>query len=257
MLRFKSLGSGSTGNATLVEADGLLPFRLLIDCGLGFKHLSCRLGQAGLQPDDIDAVFITHEHGDHIGCARTLALRYRVPVWMSRGTFAGIGSPDFDGLLHFAKDSQPINLGGLQLTPFGVPHDAREPLQAHCTDGAVKLGVVTDLGHATRRVLQQLAGCDALVLECNHDSDLLAASAYPTSLKRRVGGELGHLSNHAAAEIAGAVKHGKLKHLVAAHLSQQNNRPGLARQAMCEALGCAADDIVVADAENGTPWLHL
>ena len=257
MLRFKSLGSGSTGNATLVEAGGLLPFHLLIDCGLGFKHLSHRLCQAGLQPEDIDAVFITHEHGDHIGCARTLALRHRVPVWMSRGTYAAIGSPDFDGLLHFAKDSQAIDLGGLQLTPFAVPHDAREPLQAYCTDGAVKLGVLTDLGHATRHVLEQLAGCDALVLECNHDSDMLAASNYPAFLKRRVGGDHGHLSNQAAADLAGAVKHGKLKHLVAAHLSQQNNLPDLARQAMCQAMDCKADDIVVADAQIGTPWLHL
>ena len=93
---------GSTGNATVVEATGLVPLRLLIDCGLGIRQLMCRLGEAGLQPEDIDAVFITHEHGDHIGCARSLALRYRIPVWMSGGTHAAIGSPDFDGMLHTA-----------------------------------------------------------------------------------------------------------------------------------------------------------
>lgn len=257
MLRFKSLGSGSSGNATLVEASGLAPFGLLIDCGLGIRQLGLRLGEAGLQPQDIHAVFITHEHGDHIGCARAFCLRYRIPVWMSRGTHAALGFPDFDGLLHRARDGQAIDLGGLSITPFAVPHDAGEPLQLTCTDGSVKLGVVTDLGHGNAHVLTHLTGCDGLVLECNHDSDMLAESSYPVFLKRRVGGDYGHLSNSAAAGIARAVGHGRLKHLVAAHLSVQNNRPELARHAMAVALDCGADDIVVASAGGGTPWLHL
>ena len=257
MLRFKSLGSGSTGNATVVEAMGLVPLRVLVDCGLGIRQLMCRLGEAGLQPEDINAVFITHEHGDHIGCARSLSLRYRIPVWMSGGTHAAIGSPDFDGLLHTARDGKTIDLGGLQLTPFTVPHDAREPMQLSCTDGSVKLGVLTDLGHATAHVLAHLQGCDAMLLECNHDTDLLMQSVYPPFLKRRVGGEYGHLSNVAAAEIACTVMHSGFKHLVAAHLSQQNNRPELAQEALATALGCNEDDIVVAGANCGTPWLRV
>lgn len=256
MLRFKSLGSGSTGNATLVEAGGLVPFRLLIDCGLGLKQLTCRLGEAGLQPEDIHAAFITHEHSDHIGCARSLALRHRIPVWMSRGTYEGIGSPDFDGLLRTARDSHAIDLGGLQIMPFTVPHDAREPLQLTCTDGAAKLGVLTDLGHATAHLLAHLARCDALLLECNHDSELLAQSSYPPFLKRRVGGLYGHLSNSAAGAIANSVSHGRLKHLVAAHLSEQNNRPELAHQAMSVALG-STTELVIADAASGTRWLTI
>lgn len=256
MLRFKSLGSGSTGNATVVEACGLWPERLLIDCGLGLKHLHHRLGEAGLTAEDISAVFITHEHGDHIGCARALALRYRIPVWMSAGTYCAIGSPDFDGLLRTASSGDTINLGGLQLTPFAVPHDAAEPLQLTCTDGASKLGVLTDLGHANAQILTHLRACSALLLECNHDTDLLNQSAYPAFLKRRVGGDFGHLSNAAAAQIVRAVMHGKLKHLVAAHLSEQNNRPELARQAIAEVAGCRPGDIVVADARGGTPWLQ-
>jgi phosphoribosyl 1,2-cyclic phosphodiesterase len=256
MLRFKSLGSGSTGNATLVEASGLVPFRLLIDCGLGLKQLTRRLGGAGLQPEDIHAVFITHEHGDHIGCAHSLALRHRIPVWMSRGTYQGIGSPDFDGLLRTARDSHAIDLGSLQIMPFTVPHDAREPLQLTCTDGATKLGVLTDLGHATAHLLAHLAGCDSLLLECNHDSELLAQSSYPPFLKRRVGGLYGHLSNSAAGEIVESVLHGRLKLLVAAHLSEQNNRPELAHQAMTDALG-SATELVIADAASGTRWLTI
>jgi phosphoribosyl 1,2-cyclic phosphodiesterase len=189
MLRFRSLGSGSSGNATLVEAgNGVHVRRLLVDCGLGIRQLDARLAQAGVAPGGIDAVFITHEHGDHIGCARAFALRERIPVWMSHGTHAAIDAPDFDGLLRVARDADSIDLGELQLQPFTVPHDAREPLQLTCTDGAATLGVLTDLGHATAYVLQRLAGCHALLLECNHDPDLLAASAYPPFLKRRVGG---------------------------------------------------------------------
>lgn len=257
MLRFRSLGSGSGGNATLVESGGLLPFRLLVDCGLGIRQLSVRLAQAGLEPEDIHAVFITHEHGDHIGCAHALSLRHRIPVWMSHGTHAAIGMPDFDGLLHIARDARAIDLGGLQITPFTVPHDAREPLQLSCTDGASKLGILTDLGHTTPHVLAHLQACDALLLESNHDTDLLEQSVYPPFLKRRVGGDYGHLSNAAAAAIASAVTHPGLKHLVAAHLSAKNNRPNLAQDALSSALGCQPGDIVVAGQSTGTPWLSV
>ena len=255
-LRFRSLGSGSAGNATLVEASGLIPFRLLVDCGLGIRQLALRLAKAGLQLGDIDSIFITHEHSDHIGCVQALALGYRIPVWMSRGTYAAMGLPALGGLLRTAADGKAIDLGGLEVMPFAVPHDAREPLQLSCTDGSAKLGIVTDLGHATPHVLAHLQACDALVLEANHDTDLLNQSAYPQFLKRRVGGDLGHLSNAAAADIASAVMHGRLKHLVAAHLSAQNNQPDLVRQVLSKALRCHSSDIVVAGASSGTPWLQ-
>ena len=164
MLRFKSLGSGSSGNATLVESAGLVPFRLLVDCGLGIRQLQMRLGEAGLQLEDIDAVFITHEHSDHVGCALALSLRHQIPVWMSQGTFRAMGSPDFSGRLRFARDGDAIDLGGLEVMPFTVPHDAQEPLQLTCTDGAARLGILTDLGHATTHVLKHLQGCCALLL---------------------------------------------------------------------------------------------
>jgi len=255
MLRFRSLGSGSTGNATLVEASsGTQVTRLLIDCGLGIRQLDARLAQAGTASRDIDALFITHEHADHIGCARAFALRHRVPVWTSHGTHEAIGAPDLDGLLRLARDGESIDLGSMQLQPFTVPHDAREPLQLTCSDGAATLGVRTDLGHASTYVLQRLAGCHALLLECNHDSALLEAGPYPPFLKRRVGGPWGHLSNDAAAAIAGAVRHTRLRHVVAAHLSEQNNRPELARRAVAQALGCADADIAVADAQGSGAW---
>jgi phosphoribosyl 1,2-cyclic phosphodiesterase len=262
VLRFKSLGSGSAGNATVVEAwSGLLPGnrvkRLLIDCGLGLKVLDTRLAQAGLQASQIDAIFITHEHSDHIGHARQFALRHKTPVWMSQGTYAGIGEPNFDGLLAFAKDGVAIDLGELQITPFTVPHDAREPLQLRCSDGARHLGVLTDLGHATPHVLAHLSACHALLLECNHDADLLKHSSYPPFLKNRVGGRFGHLSNADSAAIAKTLNHTGLTHVVAAHLSRQNNRPELAVAALAEALGRSATDIGVADQASGCGWMAL
>lgn len=256
MIRFKSLGSGSSGNATVVQASGDgRATHLLIDCGLGIRQLDKRLAMAGMLAGQVDAIFITHEHSDHVGCARQLALRERIPVWMSHGTWSAIGKPDFEGLLRIACDEVDIEIGGLQILPFTVPHDAREPLQLTCGDGQRRLGVATDMGHASSHVLQQLAGCNTLLLECNHDPDLLAASTYPPFLKRRVGGAYGHLANAAAAAIAAALRPSGLQQVVAAHLSEQNNRPALARDALAAALGCAPADIHVADAGNGCGWL--
>ena len=256
MLRFKSLGSGSSGNATVIQARGSTGLtHLLVDCGLGIRELDKRLGAAGMLAEQVDAIFVTHEHGDHIGCARQLALRERIPVYMSEGTHAALGQPDFDGLLRLACDAQSIAIGDLQVRPFTVPHDAREPLQLTCTDGDVRLGLATDLGHVSAHVLQELSGCATLLLECNHDEAMLATSSYPPFLKRRVGGAWGHLANSAAAALAQSlVGAGTLRQVLAAHLSEQNNKPELVRQALADALGSAVE-VHVADGPSGCGWL--
>lgn len=255
-LRFCSLGSGSSGNATLVEASaGITTSRLLIDCGFALKELERRLDRVGLQPEAIDAVFVTHEHGDHVGCAVSLARRHGIPVWMSRGTWQAIGAPDLEGRLHFARDAVAIEVGDLMLSPYTVPHDAREPLQLRCSDGATHLGVLTDAGSVTPHLLAHLRGCAALLIECNHEPELLARSSYPASLKARIGGSHGHLSNDTAADILAASLHGALRHVVAAHLSEQNNRPDLARRALGSACGTPGNEIHVADPEAGFGWL--
>jgi phosphoribosyl 1,2-cyclic phosphodiesterase len=254
-IRFKSLGSGSSGNATVVQGRcGTQLTHLLVDCGLGIRQLDARLGQAGMLAEQIDAIFITHEHSDHIGCARQLALRERIPIWMSRGTYSAIGEPDFDGLLRIAVDCMEVAIGAIQVRPFTVPHDAREPLQLTCSDGAVRLGVLTDLGHASTHVLEQLAGCDSLMLECNHDPALLAASNYPPFLKRRVGGAWGHLANEDSAAIAQALLPRGLKQVMAAHLSEQNNRADIVRGVLAAALAWDEAAILVADGPTGSAW---
>jgi phosphoribosyl 1,2-cyclic phosphodiesterase len=260
-MRFRSLGSGSTGNATLVEAGGApgaRPTRLLVDCGFTQKELGLRLAQQGLSCSDLDAVFVTHEHGDHVGCAVALARRHGLPLWTSRGTWRAIGAPEIDpGLLRWARDGEPIDVGALRLRPYTVPHDAAEPLQLAIEDGASRLGILTDAGSLTPHLTAALQACDALLLECNHDPAMLAASAYPASLKTRVAGPLGHLANALAGQLLAACRHAGLRHVVAAHLSQQNNRPALAAAALADALGTTPDDIVVADATSGCPWLDL
>lgn len=260
-MRFCSLGSGSTGNATLVEAcSGVTTTRVLIDCGFSLRELEARLGRAGVEIHQIDAVFVTHEHADHVGCATTLAQRHGVPLWMSRGTWRAIGEPRLSsstGEPNFARDAEAIAIGDIELHPFTVPHDALEPLQLRCSDGAFHLGVLTDVGSITPHLLSQLRDCDALMLECNHDAAMLAQSNYPASLKARIGGRLGHLANDVAAQILAALHLSRLQHLVAAHLSERNNRPALARQALAETCGADPTDIVVADPILGVGWLGL
>ena len=258
MLRFKNLASGSTGNATVVEGrSGSEVRRLLVDCGLGIRQLQMRLAQAHLQIEDLSAVFITHEHSDHIGCTQTLAVRYRIPVWMSEGTYAALGNPDLDGLMHVARDMESIDMGTFEALPFTVPHDAREPLQLKCSDANRHLGLLTDLGHASPHVLEQLKNCDALMIEANHDPVMLDASGYPPFLKRRVAGPYGHLANAATADILRAVQHSGLRCVVAAHLSAKNNTADLAQQTLAAALGWAADQIKVASPVHGTEWLNV
>ncbi len=258
MLRFKNLGSGSSGNATLVEARcGSQVSRLLIDCGLSLKELGRRLNSADLNLDDLDALFVTHEHADHMGHAPAFALRTGKPVWMSRGTAMAGHANAWElpqSQIQFASDATPFSVGCLDITPFTVPHDAREPLQLRCSDGAHHLGVLTDLGHGSLHVIQALQGCHGLLLESNHDPDLLARSAYPPFLKQRIAGPQGHLSNQEAAQIAKALQHEHLNLLVAAHLSERNNAPALAQNCLAEALNCPLSDIPVADPQNGTAW---
>ena len=261
MLRFTSLGSGSSGNATLVEArprEGARPTRVLVDCGLGPRQLATRLATRGLLVTDIDAVFVTHEHSDHVGGVLALQRRHGLPVWASQGTWSrATAKADPAPTCHIALDGQTIVVGTLSLQPFAVPHDAAEPLQLTVSDGRHRIGILTDIGEPTAAVAQALQGCDAMLLETNHDPALLESGAYPAWLKRRIAGKRGHLANSQSAALLDACRHGGLRHIVAAHLSQQNNRPELALAALRGALGAAATAVTVADAAAGCAWIEI
>ncbi|MCA8379295.1 MBL fold metallo-hydrolase [Burkholderia cenocepacia] len=257
-MRFASLGSGSEGNALVVEASsGTTTTRVLLDCGFSAKEVERRLGRLNLCIADLDAILITHEHSDHVGSALTLARRASLPLYMSWGTARAVGADEADVDLHVLWGDETAAIGDLAVMPYTVPHDAREPLQFVFMDGNRRLGVLTDVGMATPHITAVLSGCDALVLESNHDTAMLAASRYPQSLKARIGGNHGHLSNAAAADILASLERSRLQHLVAAHLSQQNNLPELARQAFGGVLGTDGADVVVASQDAGFDWLML
>lgn len=256
MLRFASLGSGSDGNALVVEAtEGLFATRVLVDNGFGPRQLDERLARLGLAITDLDAVFVTHEHSDHVGGVRALLKQRRVAVVCSAGTRAAAGLLDEPIDWRRVGDGQSLTVGALQLMPFAVPHDAAEPLQLVVSDGARRLGIVTDIGRPTAAVAAALSGVHALLLECNHDRELLWGGAYPPFLKARIGGDLGHLSNAQSAQLLAMLDRRCLGQVVAGHLSRQNNRPELACAALAPVLGCAPADVQVAGQGQGCDWV--
>lgn len=254
MIRFASLGSGSAGNALLVESEAGC---LMLDCGFGLRETEVRLQRLGRTPDELSGILVTHEHGDHVAGVFRLARKYALPVWLTHGTWVACRQSDAQLDLRIVDSHRPFAAGGLEVLPFPVPHDAREPVQYVFAGGGCRLGVLTDVGEVTPHVRAMLSGCDGLVLECNHDADMLARSTYPISLKRRIAGRLGHLENSAAAALLGEIDSSRLRHFVAAHLSERNNLPELVVKAIAEVLGCACEWVGVASPDGGFAWREL
>lgn len=256
-MRFASLGSGSTGNGLIVEAQAT---RLLLDCGFGLRDTCARLARLALSPEQIFAIVVTHEHDDHAGGVFKLAQKYRIPVWLTHGTLNMVerflpAKPDFD--THVIDSHQAFAIGNLQVRPFPVPHDAREPVQFVFEDGKHRLGVLTDTGTSTPHIETMLSGCDALMLECNHDLDMLLNGPYARPLKQRVSGRLGHLDNTSSAKLLANLDNHRLQHIVAAHLSAKNNLPILAKKALSEVLNCETDWVGIADQAEGLQWREI
>ncbi|MCX8017829.1 MAG: MBL fold metallo-hydrolase [Rhodocyclaceae bacterium] len=253
MIRFASLGSGSRGNALLVESGAT---RVLVDCGFPPREAARRLARLDVAPESVSAVLVTHEHGDHAGGAAATAARFGWAVYASHGT-AAAAAPLREAPVRRFDSHRAFALGDLEIHPFPVPHDAREPTQFVFSDGARRLGVLTDAGAITPHIVAMLTGCAALVLECNHDAQMLQNGRYPPPLKKRIAGGLGHLDNEAAAALLRRLGGAGLQHVIAAHLSEENNRPELARTALAAALNCSADWIGVASQSEGFPWREI
>ncbi len=266
-MRFCALGSGSQGNAWIVESSrgkALRPTRVMVDCGFTLKETVARLQVKGLNPSDLQAVLVTHEHDDHVSGVYKFARKFSVPVYSTLGTFrASVKAGLVDsawveaGRAKIFCPETPWNIGDLNIQPFTVPHDAAEPAQFTIEDAQMRLGIMTDCGRSTPHVVQRLSGCDALVLESNHDHSMLLESQYPGSLKRRISSDYGHLSNDAAHEILAAINRDRLRCLVAAHLSLNTNSTDCVKKSWSKTLNHYQGKFAFADQAMGTQWLNI
>lgn len=253
-MRFASLGSGSRGNATLVEAGQT---RLLVDCGYPLRELERRLDALGLCAEALTAILVTHEHADHVRGVGPLARRHGIPVWSSAGTARAAALGELPAVRVFSSHAGAFVIGEVEIAPYAVPHDAREPCQFVFAAQGRRLGVLTDAGRVTPHIVASLRGVDALLLECNHDTEMLAHGPYPPPLRARVGGPLGHLSNTQAARLLEHLDHGRLSHLVAGHLSEKNNHPELAAQALLAVAPQLGPRLSILRQDSVSGWLVL
>lgn len=252
-MQFASLGSGSKGNSTLIETDGTA---ILVDCGFSMRETERRLQRLTREIEQVSAILVTHEHGDHVRGVASLAKKYDIPVWSSRGTAK---AAKLENLKQWncIDIHQQFEIDAIQIQPIPVPHDAKEPCQFIFSDGDWRLGVLTDTGSITPYIEEQYSACDAFILEANHDEEMLANGSYPTSLKHRVGGNYGHLNNGQAKDLLNAIDISKLQYLVASHISDKNNTVALARNKMSEAIDADASWIDVASQDEGLDWRTL
>ncbi len=254
MLRFASLGSGSKGNAALIESgENDKDTRILLDCGFSTKEVEIRLARLGRTADSLTAIVITHEHSDHVSGAGRLSRKYNIPVWLTVGTSHACRDKNFYST-HFINSHAEFEIDDINLHPFPVPHDAREPCQFVFSDGASRLGIVTDLGCYTPHIIKHLDKLDSLLLECNYDEKMLLNGAYPLSLKKRVNGGHGHLDNKHASDLLKKLNHSQLKNIIGMHVSEKNNTEEYAINALCEGLGCEQSAVSLASQSTGFSW---
>ena len=254
MTAFASLGSGSRGNATCVRMGEAL---LLIDCGFSLRQTEIRLARLGVRPADLDAILVTHEHSDHASGVPALAARYGIPVFASHGTFKSFAPETLAGMAtrETVRGGQAFTFKDVEIQPVTVPHDAREPVQFVFRHQDCRIGVISDLGCVTRHVLDQYQGCRGLLLESNHDREMLMRGSYPARLKQRIAGDLGHLSNEQAEAFLGAVAHPDLR-VVIGHVSEQNNHPDLLA-AIFGKRGRRVRSLEYATQREGATWTHV
>jgi len=255
VLRFCCLGSGSSGNAYVVEASDIAgAIRVLIDDGFSPRELERRLRRAGVDVSSLSAILVTHEHSDHACGVAAFARRRGLAVYATGGTAAAAGFQQRVQQLKRIRSGAEFQIGPLQVLPIEVPHDASEPVQFMLSDGERRLAILTDLGHPASAVIEMLSRLDAIVLEFNHDLDMLRQGPYSNALKARIESDLGHLSNSQSVQFLQSLDRTYLTRVVAAHLSQINNRPHLARQA----IGClhlpVHVDCDIADQSLGLDW---
>lgn len=266
-LRYASLGSGSSGNATVIEARcSNRTTRILLDCGFSVRDTEKRLSRLGLTGADIDALLVTHEHEDHIGGAARFVRKFGTPLFMSRGTYYSVEQHNTRSCarlpVQFCAHEEPMNIGLFKVLPYTVPHDAREPLQfvfeASAASSHKRLGILTDAGHVSPMMIDSLKYCHALVIEYNYDRQKMQASSkYPPSLKQRILGMHGHLDNVDAHRLLSQLIHPKLNSVHAAHLSRETNDAQLVHGMLAELLTPYDIAFSVACQDDGFDWYEV
>ncbi len=254
-IAFCALASGSRGNAIYLAAGDSA---LLIDAGLSGREIENRLRQQDLDPGRLTAILVTHEHSDHIRGVGVLARRFHLPVHMSAATHRAIG--DSLGRLpacHYFQPGTAFCLGNFCIQPFALSHDAADPVGFTFARNGRRIGLATDLGLATGLVEERLKGCDLLLIEANHDPDMLIDGPYPWHLKQRIRGRNGHLSNTAAGDLLARIAHPNLRQIVLGHLSETNNSPRIARQTVQQALNRFSIPVHIARQDRSSPVFHL
>ena len=257
-VRILPLGSSSSGNSTLLEFGRT---RLLVDAGLSSRELTRRVEAAGVAPDSLSCILLTHEHHDHSRGTERFSVRHRVPVVCAPEALEAMNlSPVHLASWDPISPGHPFEIDGVRVDPFPIPHDAVAPLGFVLEGEGVRVGIALDLGHATTLVVERLRGCHVLFVESNHDDLMLQAGPYPWQLKQRIGGRMGHLSNADAAALLARVADDECRAVVLAHLSERNNTPALARSTASSALASAGRrryEMRVADARRPSVPLTL
>ncbi|MET0068695.1 MAG: MBL fold metallo-hydrolase [Candidatus Thiodiazotropha sp.] len=253
-LNFALLGSGSQGNALVIETPSV---RVLVDCGFPARVIEQRLGGLGIDAESLAAILVTHEHTDHVRGVGALARRYGIPVWMTPGTFHGANYGKLPFINTIDCHGGWWSIGDLAVTPYPVPHDSREPCQFLFRAAGATLGLLTDTGYITPHIAGILQACDSLILEFNHDPQMLANGPYPPSLRTRVGGSHGHLNNQQAVGLLKRLQTSRLQRVVASHLSEKNNSPELVTRLMHQQLPDLSDRFAIATQHCATDWFQL
>ena len=233
-LTFGTLYSGSSGNCVYIHYNNT---RILIDVGKGPRVMARSLGEVDCTPADIDAIFVTHEHGDHIGGVARLADKPNIPVHLPEKCAHRLECLPISAMLHPPKFEVEVGEDGVRVSSFVTPHDSKMSVGYIIETPTVRLGVATDLGHLTREVVTALAGCDSVIIESNYDPHMLETGAYPAFLKRRIAADTGHLSNEMSAILAAVLVNSGTQNIMLAHLSQDNNTP-------TRALECTMEELV-------------
>ena len=251
-MKFVSIGSGSKGNATVIQNANTT---VMIDCGFSGKEAVARLKEKGLTPQDLDAILVTHEHTDHCKGVATLSRQYAIPIYMSHGTARGMKLLKYQYKKILAGSA--FNIGDFKIDPICVPHDSNEATQFIINDNNKRFGILTDLGHITAHIQKAYKDCDSILLEFNHDVALLEKGPYPYSLKKRVGGHLGHLNNQQAANMLKSMNLMRLKNLALSHISDKNNCSKLAMETAQKITQNTNINIHTLEQQFGSDWITV